>query len=270
MIEVEVRLRDAADPDTAGLLVPIPFDTWDQTFLDLELEGAEVSETLAALNSGQRAYWIRAFSPDTFRLVYRFERKPGTPPDWLWALPAAPFAASPDLEEQARAVAAQGREPMRSLVDHTVEHFEYGHPERSFLADQETIPAVCDVTEGSCVDIHTYFISAARALDLPATYLHGYYFRDGETSPGFHCWLATRDGEGIQAWDLSHALIFDRRPAPAGFDDFPGERFAIGAGKDIEFDIAHRRVRCPILCHPTAIGADGVARRARVEVRLLG
>lgn len=269
MVEIEVTLRDGISEDTRGLLVPIPFDTADQTFLACELEGAEIAATVQATNSGQSCYWVEDFSPSDFRLVYRFERTPGSPPAWLWDLPGHPFTASPDLQTQAREITAASGDPIRSLVDHAIGHFDYGHPERSILAERDDVPAVCDLTEGSCVDIHTWFISALRACGGEATYLHGYYFRDGETSPGFHCWLATRDGGEIADWDLSHALIFDEKPARAGFAAYPGERVVIGAGKDIEFDLGGSPVRCHILCHPVFVGREIDAHRSRVDVRRL-
>lgn len=269
MVEIEVTLRDALPEDARGVLVPIPFDTGDQTFLGCEIDGADVAATVQAANSGQSCYWIRDLSPADFRLVYRFDRTPGTPPEWLWNLPQRPFAASTALHAQAREITATATDPVRALVDHAIDHFDYGHPERSILAGQDAVPAVCDLTEGSCVDIHTWFISGLRAVGGEATYLHGYYFRDGQSSPGFHCWLATRDGAAVAHWDLSHALIFDRRPAKPGFADYPGERFVIGAGKDIEFEVEGSRVHCHILCHPTLVGADGIGQRTRVAVRLL-
>ena len=269
MIEIEVRLRELPATGAAGLLVPIPFDTRDQTCIGCEIEGAEIAGTVRALNSGQSCHWIREFSARDFRLVYRFEETPGTPPEWLWDLPAAPFTASDALAAQAREITARAPDPVRSLVEHTIEHFDYGHPRRSFLAGQDTVPALCGLTEGSCVDIHTYLISAVRTLGVPATYLHGYYFRDDATSPGFHCWLATRAGGETTSWDLSHALIFGRRPARPGFADYPGTRVVVGAGKDLEFDLDGLRVHCHILCHPAVVGADGVGRRPRVDVRRL-
>ena len=269
MLQIDVKPVLPFDRSVQGILVPIPFDTWDQQFLDCRVTGGAVAATVTALNSGQKAYWIKDYDPQELSIGYRFNEQPGSPPEWLWSLPRSPFAPSPELADQARDVTAGKSQKVRALVDHTVAHFEYTHPEVSILQGRETVPAVCGLTEGSCVDIHTYFISALAAVGSEATYLHGYYFREQETvSPGFHCWLATRDEQGIRNWDLSHALIYNRIPAVDGLNPHPGRRVVVGAGKDLRFDLDGLGVECHILCHPALVADDGTTRRTPISVHL--
>ena len=86
----------------------------------------------------------------------------------------------------------------------TAERFTYGHPETRFNDGLNEVPALgCGLTEGSCVDINTYFIAALRAAGIEAGYVTGVFFpaEKGDHCDDGHCWVVTRiDGE-TREWE---------------------------------------------------------------------
>jgi hypothetical protein len=100
----------------------------------------------------------------------------------------------------------------------------------------------CGLTEGSCVDVHTYFLASLRASGIEAGYLVGYFFPDVGTCTSGHCWAVTRIGGQTQEWDISHFLQIGRRDPRPALNPKGGFRVPVGHSS--------------ALCHPAIGFAD--------------
>ena len=219
-------------------LAPVPFDGLGRRFEALEAEGARVVDRLVA-TSGQAAYLIRPES-DVVVLDYAFREDPdASAPDWLWRRSSDRLSrASPELAGFARTIAMPTpSETIQRIADHVVTQFHYGAGTGRFTDGEESVPLVCDYTRGTCIDIHTYFCAALRAGGIEAAYVAGIFIRDGtDEATDMHCWVAIRCGDLVEEWDLSHALIAERK-AGAGLTEIPGRRVALSAGRALRFTI---------------------------------
>ncbi|MEM9797095.1 MAG: transglutaminase domain-containing protein [Pseudomonadota bacterium] len=120
----------------------------------------------------------------------------------------------------------------------TAERFTYGHPENRFNDGLEEIPALgCGLTEGSCVDINTYFIAALRAVGIEAGYVTGFYIpaEKGDHCEDGHCWVVTRIGGETQEWDVAHHLKMGSRAIRPGLNPKPGWRAACFHSMGLDF-----------------------------------
>lgn len=166
----------------------------------------------------------------TFR--YTFADQPGQYPEAMFhPAPSRYTRAAPALEAEARSVAGNGDDLTRAIrIARTVaERFDYGHPEQKFTDGYDHVPHLaCGLTEGSCVDIHTYFLASLRAAGIEAGYVVGYFFPDvGDCTSG-HCWAVTRINGQTQEWDISHFLQIGRRDFGPELNPKGGFRLPVG------------------------------------------
>lgn len=192
-------------------------------------------------NTGQEVLALVPEAPEV-TLRYRYSEGEATYPDALWrAAPGSRWTrAAEALVQEARAVAGDGPPAERAtrLARDTAEKFTYGHPATRFYDGCDEIPPLaCGLTEGSCVDINTYFLAALRAAGIEAGYVVGYFFpaEKGDHCEGMHCWVATRAGDEILHWDIAHHLKMGTRDVRPALNPKPGVRYPVGHGMGLDF-----------------------------------
>lgn len=139
---------------------------------------------------------------------------------------------APDLTGSAR---------IRAIACRAAERFTYGHPEERFNDGMDAVPALgCGLTEGSCVDINTYFIASLRAAGFEAGYVTGFFFpaEKGTHCNDGHCWVVTRAGGETLEWDIAHHLKLGTRDIQPGLNPKPGFRAAGFHSMGLEFSAA--------------------------------
>jgi hypothetical protein len=181
--------------------------------------------------SGQE---ILLVDPDADEVTFRytFADHPGRYPEAIFhPAPSRYTRAAAALVDEARQIAGTGDDLTRAtrIARHVAERFDYGHPEQKFTDGFDHVPHLaCGLTEGSCVDIHTYFLASLRAAGIEAGYVVGYFFPEvGDCTSG-HCWAVTRTAGQTQEWDISHFLQIGRRDAGPALNPKGGYRVPVG------------------------------------------
>ena len=164
---------------------------------------------------------------------YSFDRHPFPYSDEMFRPTNSRYVRAADtLIEETRDMAqgASGLEAARRIACEVAERFTYGHPETRFNDGLDHVPALgCGLTEGSCVDINTYFIAALRANGIEAGYVTGFFFpaEKGDWCEDMHCWVVTRIGRETQDWDIAHHLKLGTRDILPARNPKPGFRLAM-------------------------------------------
>lgn len=226
VIEVAVP---AAEADGVAIVAPVGVASPAADCLGCTVEGGQ-SRRWNEPGSGQTIL-IVAPQAEEVLFRYRFHASPGRYPEPMFhPAPSRHTRAAAALVEDARRLGDTGGDMDRALrLGRAVaETFTYGHPETRFTDGYDHVPHLaCGVTEGSCVDIHTYFVASLRAAGIEAGYLTGYVFpEDGPASA--HCWVATRIGGTTQEWDISHFLQMGRQDVGPALNPKCGFRLPVG------------------------------------------
>lgn len=181
--------------------------------------------------SGQEILLVDPTAPDV-TFCYDFSDSPGAYPEAIFhPAPSRYTRAAPALVAEARSIAGEGDDLSRAtrIARAVAERFDYGHPEHKFTDGFDHVPHLaCGLTEGSCVDIHTYFLASLRAAGIEAGYVVGYFFPEGGACTSGHCWAVTRTGGQTQEWDISHFLQIGRRDAGPALNPKGGFRLPVG------------------------------------------
>lgn len=93
---------------------------------------------------------------------------------------------------------------VRSIYDHVIETMEYDYKKESPKLGEGDVAFVCDYKRGNCSDLHSYVISLARTIGIPAYLEYGFPITgipipesipaEGEIG-GYHCWTWFYDSE---------------------------------------------------------------------------
>lgn len=265
-----VRAEAPARPG-ARLMVSAGVPSPVEDVTGVEVEGARIEAVLAEDRGGAPALLLRAEAA-TVAVIWRLG------PPLTGAYPEAAFApranawdrASPGLAALARDIAdrAGGGEAAVAALAHAAQaRFAYGHPAVRFDEGLDAVPALGGAkVEGSCVDIHGWFVAALRAAGIEAAYIHGHFFpaeRGGFTCD-MHCWTAVRVDGVTREWDVAHHVKHGLGPAAPGRDPRPGVRVALGHGKGQGWRLPDgRRVATKLLSEPMTLDAEG--RLVRIE-----
>lgn len=166
----------------------------------------------------------------TFR--YTFPDHPGGYPEAIFnPAPSRYTRAAAALVDEAQQIAGTGDGLTRAIriARAVAERFDYGHPDQKFNDGFDHVPHLsCGLTQGSCVDIHTYFLASLRAAGIEAGYVVGYFFPEvGDCTSG-HCWAVTRIDGQVQEWDISHYLQIGRRDVGPALNPKGGFRVPVG------------------------------------------
>jgi len=245
--------------DASEVLIPGGLVTPHGTCMAVETpEMAEVVE----LTTGQRAYRI---IPEHEEISVTFRATPsvGSYPDAVFTPHTSRYTRfADDLVDEVVEIAGDltGPERARAVACHVAGRFTYGHPEKRFNDGFDVVPALgCGVTEGSCVDINTYFIAALRAAGIEAGYVTGFFFPEekGDTCEDGHCWVVTRIDGAVAEWDIAHHLKLGTRDIRPGLNPKPGRRFACFHSMGLNFsDLGIKDMKAMI--EPVAV-ANGQA-----------
>jgi len=231
-------------PGTAGpVFAPAGVSSPQADCLGCSVTGGRLRR-LTEATSGQE---ILLVAPDADEVTFRYDfaDRPGTYPETIFhPAPSRHTRAAEALAQEARAVAGEGDDMTRAirLARHVAQRFDYGHPEQRFTEGFDHVPHLaCGITEGSCVDIHTYLLAGFRAAGIEAGYVTGYFFPQGGVCTSGHCWAVTRIGGQTQEWDISHFLQIGRRDAGPALNPKGGFRVPVGhsmglAQAEIGFD----------------------------------
>ncbi len=276
--DIEITWPDGLGAGVEALLAPRPFDHWGQRFHAFEAEGVSAAREIGALNSGCRAYLLTPRADAPLRLRYAVALTDDAAPDWTWRVEDNRHTrAAPELAELARA-AAEGAEDQRAqlrrLIDHAASVFAYGHGAERVNAGRDSVPRLCGTTRGSCIDINTYVLAAARSLGIRGQYVAGYWFHPEKTATDdMHCWLAFEPDGRLVFWDLAHALKWgDSLGAriEEGLNPAGGRRVAMSCGRGLRFDTGFGAVEISHFSEPVPIGRKrGVAKKLpRPDLRI--
>jgi transglutaminase-like putative cysteine protease len=266
MQTITVEMPDcAADHDAVALIVPLGIDTEFQRFVSFEAPKGWDATILAEPRSGQRAALllpptptakaslVQAFAPDGTQLSADAYRPEGT----------EIATAAAELASEARDICARaggGLAGIAAIVADTSARFDYGQvpvAERWYYG-QSSVPIIaCAV--GNCIDINTYLVAALRAAGFEASYLTCYFFgaQSGGRAEGMHCWVRTRHGEVTQDWDIAHFKKAGRSDVSAMLNPIPGQRFALGYGRDHTYPWRGHMIRLSTPSEPMWVREDG-------------
>jgi hypothetical protein len=222
---------DITVPGTQGqIFAPAGLSSPQAAFIGCTVTGGSLRR-LTEPTSGQE---IMLVDPDADEVTFRytFADHPGRYPEAIFhPAPSRYTRAASALVDEAQQIAGTGDDLTRAtrIARHVAERFDYGHPEHKFTDGFDHVPHLaCGLTEGSCVDIHTYFLASLRAAGIEAGYVVGYFFPEvGDCNSG-HCWAVTRIGGQMQEWDISHFLQIGRRDAGPALNPKGGFRLPVG------------------------------------------
>ena len=222
---------------TSEILIPGGLATPHGRCIDVQAHGlVQIEEA----TTGQGAYRMTPQSGEV-TIQFDFDNSAG-------AYPAAMFSPHPsrftrfadDLLAEIAPVGnhLSGSDRARAIACHVAERFTYGHPDEKFNDGFDGVPALgCGLTEGSCVDINTYFLAALRAAGIDAGYVTGFFFpqeKAGACEDG-HCWVITRIDGQTEEWDIAHHLKLGTRDIRPNLNPKPGMRFGCFHSMGLDF-----------------------------------
>ncbi|MEL6522707.1 MAG: transglutaminase-like domain-containing protein [Pseudomonadota bacterium] len=236
----EVSYSADVPANTTGVLAPGGVTTPYGSCTGLRVDGGTAIEVEEA-STGQKAFCIEPNSA-ALTFTWRFDSAMTGPyPEAILTLRDTRFTRAADALV-AEAVEAAGNHSglarARAIACATAERFHYGHPEARFNDGLDAVPALgCGLTEGSCVDINTYFIAALRAAGIEAGYVTGFFFPEekGDHCEDGHCWVVTRIAGETQEWDIAHHLKMGTRDIQPGLNPKPGFRAALCHSMGLDF-----------------------------------
>lgn len=260
-------------PDgTDAVLVPGGIATPHGTIVEIGCDGASL-DLGAEATTGQSVRIVRSPAASiTLRLRCDAGQVAAYPDKMFDPAPSRFTRAADDLVIEAKDAAGDltGLARAQAIARHTAERFSYGHPEARFNDGYDIVPALgCGVTEGSCVDINTYFLAALRASEIEAGYVTGFFFpqeKQDHCTDG-HCWVVTRIDGATHEWDIAHHLKLGTRDIAPALNPKPGQRVACfhSMGLDIpELGVSALKA----LIEPVAVHDGQVLRFKEPAIRL--
>ena len=272
MSTFELSYRTKLPAGTEDVIAPGGMATPHGSTTGFQVEGGTAIEIQEA-STGQTAYRI-APTGGALRLTWRFDGASTAPyPQAMFTPRDTPFTRSAaDLVAEAQVDAGdlRGLARARAIACATAERFTYGHPTARFNDGFDHVPALgCGLTEGSCVDINTYFIAALRAVGIEAGYVTGFFFPEdkGDHCEDGHCWVATRINGETQEWDIAHHLKMGTRDIGSGLNPKPGFRAATFHSMGLAFPtLGLSNVKA--LIEPFALMDEGYQPFAAPDIRL--
>jgi hypothetical protein len=238
------------------LWVPLPQDSADQIVRDLRIEGPCPTAVRRESENGNAYYYCSIDDPKPGPLEVRVRFRAGRREAGVAGTSSGSETAdslkrylqaenlvtlSPRIREIARQVTLGHDTPeskARAIYEYIVNTMSYDKTTPGW-GNGDTERA-CDVREGNCTDIHSYFMSLARAEGIPARFIIGFPLKpelEG-TIPGYHCWaelyLPGRGWVPVDASDASKATDWKKREYLFGHLDPDRVQFTVG--RDIHLD----------------------------------
>ncbi len=170
----------------------------------------------------------------------------------------------------------------RALYEHVVANMQYDYKKESPKLGEGDVAFVCDYKKGNCSDLHSYLISLARNLRIPAYLEYGFPIsgipldnplKAEGTIGGYHCWTwFYDDNTGWAPLDASDGRrwLDSNRPDVKEklFGNLVLERSAVAfsRGRDINLVPRQKAESLNYFIYPYA-EADGVPVKATWEVK---
>jgi hypothetical protein len=258
-----IRLNVPHRPGSApmGLLVPVPPETAYQR-LESRRSSAAGTDCLAS-DSRQAALFI----PEAGEMDAEFEFELS---DGNGASPAAHFTVThgerlnPSAElKQAIQELIVGvtcrQEAVTRIVELAASLFDYGHPKRRFNDDRREIPLLLARTQGSCLDINSFLLSAFAGAGIPAAYYAGYFFapETPTSAKRYHCWVSTCVDGDHRDWDIAQHIKAATRHVQPALNPYGGQRIALSCGRGLRFSLPQGEITVAHLGHPLWVHPDG-------------
>jgi len=156
-----------------------------------------------------------------------------------------------------------------ALIGYAADMFGYEHPDEHFYENCDSVPAVCGTTKGSCVDINTFLLAAARCLEIQGQYIAGYWFHpDKAETHDMHCWLVFEIAGEVLFWDLAHHLKWGVENLVPGLNPAGGRRVAMSCGRGLEFETPNGTVTISHFSEPAWIMPDGDMVRPEMTIKV--
>lgn len=270
---IEIEIDSNIPNGNCVLLAPLPFGHWGQQSRLGETKGLGARYEVKALNSEQRA--VVWHPGDDGPIELRYDVNEGDHPvaSHVWQVQENRFTRADvsliDLAVEITADCKNESEKVFALIEYAAEMFGYDHPEERFNEGMESVPAVCGTTKGSCVDINTFLLAAARSLSIKGQYIAGYWFHPEKTETlDMHCWLAFEaDGERV-FWDLAHHLKWGVPELAPGLNPAGGRRVAMSCGRGLTFETPNGIVEVSHFSEPIWILPDGRQHRPNLRIKV--
>lgn len=261
-----------SDVVAAAYLVPAAGQTPHGSLIGVEAASGQVTR-ITEDHTGQPALLVEG-TDGPLSVTFHFgDAAAAAYPDAMFQHRATRFTRfADDLVAEVAEVAPDltGLERIRAIACATAARFTYGHPEARFNDGLDAVPALgCGLTEGSCVDINTYFIASLRAAGFEAGYVTGFFFpaEKGTHCNDGHCWVVTRAEGVVQEWDIAHHLKLGTRDIQAGLNPKPGFRAACFHSMGLDFAAAGV-TELKALIEPMGLRAGAVLPSVAPTIRL--
>ncbi len=200
-----------------NLWIPIPSDGKFQTIRDLRVEAPVTHRITRETKFGNRMVFVRIENPSgpvSATVRFTVDRKEVAVLDGsTFKIPARAGDSLDRYLQPDNRVPVGGRfetmaleavngkptnlEKARAIYEHTVQNMQYDYKKESPKYAQGDVAFVCDYKKGNCSDLHSYIISLARSLGIPAYLEYGFPL-NGIPVPsplprkgvigGYHCW----------------------------------------------------------------------------------
>ena len=265
--------------------VPLPQDSADQTITNVEVESPYPGEVRRQRDGANLYYYFSTDRPQAGPLEVRVRfqavrREAGvgrlsqaaSPSELEQSLRAEKLVTlSPRVREISRQVTLGATTPearARAIYDFIVNTMTYDKVVPGW--GQGDTERACDVLKGNCTDIHSYFMSLARAQGIPARFIIGFPLKPDRqgTVEGYHCWaeiyLPDWGWVPVDASDASKTK--DEKKRSYLFGHLDPDRIQFSVGRDLRLDPTPCAETLNYFIYPYAEG-DGKA-IAPVSIRL--
>jgi hypothetical protein len=273
-ITISIEKNDRPELANAWLIIPRPLNDWHQDFHSVHFSGISEMHEIGAGHSEQRAYLLKTDPTEPPAIEYRFTMTEcKEPPEWIWQQQENRHtSASPELVDLAKALTDRSNsqvDAVRCLIEHAAEIFGYGHRDEYFHHGHDTVPVVCGTTKGSCVDINTFLMAAARSLGIPVQYMAGYWFHPDKTETlDMHCWLAFNADNEALFWDLAHHMKWGVEKLSPCLNPAGGRRVAMSCGRGLSFETPNGNVEISHFSEPVWVLPRAEKIRPGLKIRI--
>ncbi|HWP32000.1 MAG TPA: transglutaminase domain-containing protein [Fimbriimonadales bacterium] len=275
--------------------LPIPSDTAMQKITGLKVDSSQPYRITQEKKHGNRMVYFRIENPKkSFSSVVTFtierfkpenssENHNGVHPEgYLKADSRVPVGGRfLSLAQEIIKDKTDPMEKMRAIFDNTVATMQYDYNKESPRLGEGDVAFVCDYRKGNCSDLHSYLISLARSVGIPAFLEYGFPIVGipfSDTIPtegkiaGYHCWTWFYiSGKGWIPLDASDSRRWlDAKKADIAeklFGDLVLERTAVAfsKGRDIILEPPQKNAPLNYFIYPYA-EADGKSVKASWEL----
>lgn len=275
--------------------LPLPSDSAMQKVSNIEIRTSEPYRITREKKHGNRMVYFSIKNPQkpfTCSLIFVIERfspedssenhNGMNPEAYLKADSKVPVGGRfLSLAKEITDGKTDSMEKMRAIFEHTVATMQYDYNRESPRLGEGDVAFVCDYRKGNCSDLHSYLISLARSVGIPAFLEYGFpivgipfpdtFPNEGKIS-GYHCWTWFYiSGKGWIPLDASDSRRWldakETDIAKKLFGDLVLERTAVAfsKGRDIILEPPQKSAPLNYFIYPYA-EADGKSVNASWEL----